>query len=132
MPRNLTFFLFSDHVMVRAGKLKSGAAKKVNRWSSSSSSNAKSSRFRHSAMAKKGLIKPADNSDKKSGGLTTDRLRLLDRMTGVNPDEDIPIDEVDLGSEASAATFKTFVSGVSDCTVRFVWGSVSSSLFFRI
>ena len=32
-------------------------------------------------------------------------------------DEDIPIDEVDLTSEASAATFKTFVSGVSDCTV---------------
>ena len=32
-------------------------------------------------------------------------------------EEDIPIEEVDLTSEASAATFKTFVSGVSDCTV---------------
>ena len=31
-------------------------------------------------------------------------------------DNEIPIDEVDMSSEVSAATFKTFVSGVSDCT----------------
>ena len=43
--------------MVRAGKLKSGAAKKVNRWQASSTSNAKTNHFRRAAMVKKGLIK---------------------------------------------------------------------------
>merc|ERR1711962_1853838 len=102
--------------MVRAGKLKSGAAKKVNRWSSSSTSNARTNRHRREAMAKKGLIKNYEEHDPK--GLSKDKLRLLDKMTGADTreDEDIPIDEVDLTSEASAATFKTFVSGVSDCT----------------
>jgi len=105
--------------MVRAGKLKSGVSKKVNRWGSSSSSNAKSSRFRHSEMAKKGLIKAPIRNEKEKVGLTSDRLRILDRMTGADI-EDVPIDEVDLASEVSGATFKTFVSGVSDCTVSII------------
>ena len=49
-----------------------------------------------------------------------ERLKVLDKMTGQphreDEDDEIPIDEVDLSSEVSAATFKTFVSGVSDCT----------------
>ena len=43
--------------MVRAGKLKSGASKKTNRWQASSTSNAKTNHFRKAAMIKKGLIK---------------------------------------------------------------------------
>ena len=68
--------------MVRAGKLKSGAAKKVNRWSSSSTANARTNRHRREAMAKKGLIKNYEEHDPK--GLSKDKLRLLDKMTGAD------------------------------------------------
>ena len=68
--------------MVRAGKLKSGAAKKVNRWSSSSSSNPTLKRHRDSAMARKGTLK---NFQQGASGLTADGLRVLDQMTGAKP-----------------------------------------------
>ena len=68
--------------MVPAGKLKSGAAKKVNRWSSSSSSNPTLKRHRDSAMARKGTLK---NFQQGASGLTADGLRVLDQMTGAKP-----------------------------------------------
>ena len=68
--------------MVRAGKLKSGAAKKVNRWRSSSSSNPDIKRHRQNALARKGTLK---NVDHGAPGLTADSLRVLDRMTGATP-----------------------------------------------
>ncbi|CBY09362.1 unnamed protein product [Oikopleura dioica] len=102
--------------MVRAGKLKSGAVKKVNRWSSSSQSNPATSKHRNSAQARKGLKKFQDGSSGATG-LTADNLRILDKMTGAVPrEEDDLLDELDLKSEISGASFRTFVSGVTDCT----------------
>ena len=100
--------------MVRAGKLKSGSAKKVNRWRSSSSSNPNLKRHRENALARKGALK---NASIGAPGLTEESLRVLDQMTGATPREpEIPIDELDLTSEASGGTFRTMLSGVTDCT----------------
>ena len=65
--------------MVRAGKLKSGAAKKVNRWQASSTSNAKTNHFRRAAMVKKGLIKGDSGATSRDSvtGLTKGNFQQL-------------------------------------------------------
>ena len=50
--------------------------------------------------------------------LAQESLRVLDHMTGAVPRDqsEFAIDELDLTSETSGGTFRTMVSGVSDCT----------------
>ncbi|CAM4584797.1 unnamed protein product [Lepidochelys olivacea] len=105
--------------MGKAGRLRSGAARKLRRWQKGHSSDSNPESRRHRLAARSRFFsRPAEKSD-----LTVDALKLHNELQSGSVLSELPgqgaqlrMEEDDDGPAVSEKSSRTFLSGLSDCT----------------
>ncbi|TFK06978.1 neurobeachin [Platysternon megacephalum] len=122
--------------MGKAGRLRSGAARKLQRWRKGHSSDSNPESRRHRLAARSRFFsRPAEKSD-----LTVDALKLHNelqsgsvRVEQAGQGAQLRMEEDDDGAAVTEKSSRTFLSGLSDCTnltfskVQRFWESSSAA-----
>ncbi|XP_009860563.2 RRP12-like protein [Ciona intestinalis] len=99
--------------MGKPGKLKSGSKDKLKKWAKGNSSSSNPQLRTHREKAKSRFFHQQPTS-KPNKGLTMEALKIHDELGGdARSDNGVSMDD---GSSEGAPTFRTFLSGLSDCT----------------